>query len=185
MTEEIVRQLNWVDALLIVVFIRIIFIGQSKGLMIEAFKFFGIICSIFISLQYYSVLSEFINSHSSIPIDFADFISLIGLIVLVLIIFKFTRDGILFLIKISPHPTLEKWGGLFISMIRGFFVASLVILCINLSTIEYFQKSAKSSFSGQYLLSVCPRTYAYLFENLVSKFSPNEKLNSKIFKSLN
>jgi uncharacterized membrane protein required for colicin V production len=184
MLEDIVSQLNWVDVLIIVIFIRIIFIGIKKGFMVEFFKLGGILCAIFVSLHYYSKLSDLVTSHSPLPTNFADLICLVSVSVLVLILFRLFRDGILALIKIHVHNVLDRWGSLALSLIRGIFVTSLVILIIFLSTIEYFKKSVDSSFSKPYLLNISPRTYAFIFENIFSKFSSDEKLNLKIFKSL-
>lgn len=184
MIDKIVSQLNWVDAVIITVFLRVVYLGFRKGFMVEAFKLLGTFFAIFVSLHYCGKTSEFISTHSPMPIDFAYFISLLSLSVIVLVLFKFLRDGLLTLMKVQPLELLDKWGSFVLGLIRGLFVTSLISLIIFLSTIGYFQKSVDSSFSGRYLLELSPRTYAFIFENIVSKFFPEEKLNLIIFKAV-
>lgn len=183
MTENFASRLNWVDVVVLVIFLRIILIALNKGLMIEIFKMIGIICTIFVSLHYYINLSDFISSRSPLPSDFADFISFSCLSVFVLMSFKFFRDGILVLVKIHPLEALDRWGSVLLGMVRGVFVASLILIAIFISTIDYLQESVETSYSHRFFLGVAPRVYASIFEGMISRLSPGEELNSEIFKA--
>ncbi|MFH1656102.1 MAG: CvpA family protein [Candidatus Omnitrophota bacterium] len=184
MQDALIHKLNWVDVAIIVVFVRIVFVGFRRGFTVEIFKLIATVCGIFISIHFYSSISKFVSLHSPLTAEFAGPIVLAGLFVIVLIIFKFIRDGLMFVFHIQPIPVIDKWGGLLLSLLRGYFVASIVILFIFLVPIDYFENSTKSSFSKEYLLELSPRTYAFVFENIYSKFSSSDKLNKEVFESI-
>jgi len=184
MEKELVNQLNWVDVFVFIAFLRIILISYRHGFVIEVFQLLGTIASIFIAFHSYDKLASSISSHSPIPIDFSSFICFVFLIVLILVLFKFCRDGFLFVIKIQPLAVLDKWGSVALGVIRAALVSSLIIVTLLLSTIGYFQQSAERSFSSRYFLELAPRTYAFIFDNIYSKFSLQEEANTAAFKAL-
>jgi uncharacterized membrane protein required for colicin V production len=184
MQSGLINKLNWVDIVVAILFLRIFFIGIKKGFIVELFKLFATVCGIFIALHFYRIISEFISSHTFITIEFADPVVLIALVVFILLIFKFIRDGLMLVFHIQPIPFIDKWGGMILSLARGLLITSLVVVFIFLVPIEYCRKSADSSFSKSYLIEVAPKTYAFIFENIYSKFSSNETLNKIIFESI-
>lgn len=184
MEKELVNQLNWVDVLIFIAFIRIILISYKHGFVIEIFQLLGTLVSIFIAFHSYNILAQIISSHSPIPVDFTSFISFVALVVLILVLFKFCRDAFLFVIKMQPMAVLDKWGSVVLGIVRAVFISSIIIVTLLISTIGYLQQSAERSFSSRYLLDLAPRAYAFMFDNIYSKFSPNEEINSAIFKAI-
>jgi len=184
MQNGLINKLNWVDIVVAIVFLRTISIGVKRGFVVELFKLFATACGIFVSLHFYTRISEFIITHSPLTAELLDPVVLGGLLVLVLVVFKFIRDGLMIAFHIQPIPFIDKWGGLFLSLARGFLVVSIVVLFIFLIPIEYFKNSVESSFSKSYLIELSPKTYAFVFENIYSKFSSGEKLNKTIFESI-
>jgi len=184
MQDAFIHKLNWVDIGVAIVFVRIILVGFGRGFTVEIFKLLATVCGIFVSIHFYSNISSFVSSRSPLTIEFADPIVLAGLIFLVLVIFKFIRDGILLAFHIQPLLWINKWIGLLLSILRGFLVASLIVLFIFLVPVEYFKNSAQSSFSKSRLIELSPKTYAFIFENIYSKFSSDEEINKAIFKAI-
>ncbi len=184
MEKELVNQLNWVDIFVFIAFLRIILISYRHGFVIEVFQLLGTIVSIFVAFHSCDKLAGFISSHSPIPIDFSNFICFAFLIVLILVLFKFCRDSFLFVIKIQPLAVLDKWGSAALGIIRAAFVSSIIIVTLLISTIGYLQQSAERSFSSKYLLDIAPRAYAFMFDNIYSKFSLQEEANTTVFKAI-
>ena len=54
---HIVQSINWVDVVMLVLLIRIVFIGVRTGFVTELFKLFGVFCSVFVGLHYYTPLA--------------------------------------------------------------------------------------------------------------------------------
>ncbi|MDD2653879.1 MAG: CvpA family protein [Candidatus Omnitrophica bacterium] len=184
MEKELVNQLNWVDVFVFIVLIRVILISYKHGFVIEIFQLLGTIFSIFIAFHSYSSLAQFMSSHSPIPIDFTSFISFVALIALILVLFKFSRDAFLFVIKMQPLAVVDKWGSVVLGVIRAVYLSSIIIVALLISTIGYLQQSAQRSFSSRYFLDLAPKAYAFMFDNIYSKFSPTEEINSSIFKAI-
>lgn len=177
----LIKQLNWVDIFILILIIRITYIGIKRGLVTELFKILGTILSIFLSMHYYPKLGNFIHERSPLPLGFADFISFLALVIMGHLFFLMLRTTFLLLVRIEPQNILNKWGGLILGILRGLLAVSLFISILCLSTIKYFEKSAKRSFSSNYLSKIAPKTYEFLFDNLFIKFSPKERLNEEIF----
>lgn len=184
MDFELIKKLNWADLVVLLIIIRTLYIGQSRGFIVEIFKLLGLLTSIVISFHYYSRIADFLNARSPLPLDFADFISLLFLSTIIVLAFKFIRDGVLIFIKTEAKPALDKWAGFALSFLRAYMLSSLVLIVVFLSGLTYFQNSVKDSYSQGFLLNAAPRIYSGCFENLIVKFFPGEQLNTAIFDAL-
>ncbi|MDD5238786.1 MAG: hypothetical protein PHU96_07520, partial [Candidatus Omnitrophica bacterium] len=71
-------------------------------------------------------------------------------------------------------------GALILGVIRGFLFASLIICIFIISDSEYLNKSVMNSYSGKRVFKIAPATYTLLWNNLFSKFMPQEELNEAI-----
>jgi uncharacterized membrane protein required for colicin V production len=183
MTTEMISNFNWVDILMGVILIRAVFVGAKRGIVIEAFKLVGIIFTVFITLHYYSGMSKLLQDKMHLPQGAGDLFSFSVLWGLINLVFKLIRDGFLMLFKMeAAHSILDKWGGLFLAVLRGFLICSLAILCMRASTIEYLTKNLEKSLTASKLVGISPRVYESCYTNFVSKFFPTEELNKSVFK---
>jgi len=180
----LIKQLNWVDLFFLILLMRIIYIGIKKGLVVEFFKTLGVILSLFLSLHYYTRLGDFIHAKSSLPLEFADFVSFVFLVMIGYLLFLILRTAFLLLIKVEPVNLINRWGGAILGILRGILTVSLLISVLCLSTIKYFEESSKKSFSSNYLSRVAPKTYEFIFKNLFVKFASQERFNEAIFEVL-
>ena len=183
MTTEILNSLNWIDILMGVILVRVVFIGVKRGVVIELFKFVGVFFALFITLHYFSGTSKFFQDKVHLPESAGDLFSFILLWGLVTFVFKLIRDGFELLIKMeAAHSAFDKWGGLVLSMIRGLLIGSLTVLCLRVTGMEYFTKNLEKSLTGVKLASISPQLYEATYNNFVSKFFPSEELNKSVFK---
>ena len=119
MVKETLYSLNWVDLLVVVVAVRVIYIGFKRGFIVEIFKIVGLLFATFCAFHYYPRLSDAINPRGLVAIEFVDALCFGGILTFVLIIFKFVRDGFLSLVKMHPIPTMVKWGGVVLQQYNG------------------------------------------------------------------
>ncbi len=182
---EIARQFNWVDILVIILLLRIGYIAIKNGIAAEFFKLPGIISAIYLSLHYYTALSDWIKSYvfakQKMPLRFLDFLVCLVLAIIGYLIFVLLRSIFCRFVKMEAVPTLSKWGGLVLGVARGFLLVSLVVFMLAISSISYLKNSVKNSYSGQQLFNVATGTYSWLFNAVASKFIPGEKFNKTIF----
>ncbi|KPK97104.1 MAG: hypothetical protein AMJ95_10815, partial [Omnitrophica WOR_2 bacterium SM23_72] len=87
MISDILKQLNWIDFLMIVLFLRIIFMALSTGFALELFKLLGTLASLYLSLHYFTLFTDWMGGRSptakgKLPLQFMDFISLLAIAII-------------------------------------------------------------------------------------------------------
>ena len=185
---NILRQINWVDIFVLILVFRVCYIAVKSGFPPEFFKFLGTIAAIYLSLHYYTVLSDLIGRWLSrwlslrekMPLEFLDFVTFTFLAILGYVLFVLLRNVFCHFINIEAVSALNKWGGLFLGMARSILLASLVLFMLVISSVGYFKDSVKASYFGRRLFSVAPETYTWLWDGIGSKFSKGEKYNQVI-----
>jgi len=183
MILDILRQLNWIDFLAIIILFRVCYIAFKSGLVVEFFKTLGTLSSIYLSLHYYTMLSDFVVKRfglTNIPLKFLDFIFFIFLVILTYLFFVGLREVFSRFIKMEAVPQLSQWGGFILGLIRGFFLVSLIIFALVISNTSYLEKSVSDSYLGKRLFKVAPAIYSALWNGFFSKFMTKESFNKTI-----
>jgi len=183
MPAGLIKQFNWVDILIIILLFRVGYISLKNGFPIALFKLCGTVLAIYASLHYYTVLSDsFLNFFSikKAPLELIDFVSFLFLALISYFLFVLFRNIFTHLIKMEAVSTLNKWGGLFLGAIRGVLLCGLLIFMLAVSGVNYLNSSAKHSYFGSWFFGAASNTYSFLWNDLVSKFMPNEKFNLKV-----
>jgi len=165
-----------------VIIIRIIYIGFKNGCIVEFFKVLAVVFSIFIGLHYYSGISVFLQDKFNLSRGFFDFLSIALLWGLTSLVFRLLRDGLMLIFRVEAQATLDKWGGLLLSIVRGALVCSLIFVMVGLSGSKYLQSNAQRSIIHPYVESFAPNLYRASFTGIISNFFPNEELNGEVFK---
>lgn len=178
---ELIKGFNWVDLIILVVFLRILFVAYRTGLIIELFKLIGAFLAVFFSLHYYSRISDTISSVITLSAESADVISLIFLTVVIIIAFKFVREAFFILFKIEPKSIIDKWGAMILGIFRASLISGLVIMILFFTSSRYIKNSVTSSIIGKKILNFSPRVYSSCFKGIVVKLFPKEKLNTSVF----
>ena len=180
----ILTKINWVDILIVILLVRISYIATKRGFPIEFFKTAGIISAVYLSLHYYSRLALFVQHRSKLDKlnpDIFNFLSFLILALLGYCIFMLLRKIFLIFIKIEAVDNLNRWGGMFLGVLRSLLLSSLVIYGLLICGVSYFKKSALESYSGKYVYRVAPYTYKFLWDSFFSRFSRGGTLNNDIF----
>ncbi|MFA5275817.1 MAG: CvpA family protein [Candidatus Omnitrophota bacterium] len=180
---DILLQLNWVDIIIVILVFRVCYISIKGGFIIEIFKLCGTICAIYLSLHYYMVLGARLQGKSYVsvvPANYFDFFCFFALALLGYFIFFLLRSALYRFMELKAIPALSKWGGFITGLFRSVFLTSLIIFAFSISTINYFEESGNKSYIGSRLSKVAPLTYSWIWNNLTSKFIPQEKFNNNV-----
>jgi len=183
MLIDIFRQFNFLDIILLIVLFRICYVALKMGLPVEIFKLLGVLSAIFISLHYYTILSNLIQKQYSLnnmPLEFMDFLISLILVVASYLIFVVLRSIFCRFMKMEATPKINKFGGLILGLVRGVLVIGLISYILGISSISYLARSVKYSYLGSRAFAIAPRTYTWLWSNIFSKFSSGEKLNPTV-----
>ena len=179
---HIFKSINWVDVAMLVLLIRIIFVGVKTGFVTELFKLFGILSAVFFGLHYYSHLAAFIVQKTGLSIEWLEFTFFVLLVSLLVIAIKYLREGFLVLFKFeTTHAGFNQWGAGILSVLRAMLLASLIMYGILLSNVQFLQKQTLTCISHKLVLKLAPNTYFFIYRNLIGKIFVQEKLNEDVF----
>lgn len=180
---KILTQLNWLDILIILFVLRLIYVAANNGMVIEGFKFLGVLLALYLSFHYYASLAVLLQERlgiNFISLEVLYFLTFLLLATMGYCLLIFLRRLFSQLIKIETVPTLSRWGGLVLGIIRGMLGISLILFMLVLSNIDYFRRSVSSSLFARHVAIIAPYTYRGIWEGLVSKFMSGEEFNQKV-----
>ncbi|OGX06056.1 MAG: hypothetical protein A2Z88_02980 [Omnitrophica WOR_2 bacterium GWA2_47_8] len=181
MPADISFNFNWIDILIACIFARVVLVGLRSNLVTEVFRVIGTFTAIFVILHYYVSFGETLNEYVFIPEMIQEPLAFVILWLTVALIFKLVGDGWTLMLRVQAHPVIDRWFGVFTGILRGFLVCSLTLVFFMVVDNEYLAKSTRRSFSGVYFIDVAPRIYHFVYDQVVSKYFPSEKLNLKVF----
>jgi len=180
---HILSNINWVDVAMLVLFIRIIFIGVKTGFVTELFKLSGVFCAVFVALHYYTSFAVFVAQKTNWPIDYLELSFFVLLVCSMVLVIKLLRDGFLMLFKFeTTHAGFNQWGAGVLAMVRVLFLSSLIVYGILLSHVEYLQRQTLSSVAHRLVLKAAPNTYIFLYHNFIGKVFTKEKFNEDVLR---
>ena len=180
-----VSQFNWIDILIIVCALRMCYIGLKRGFGIELFKFLNLIFCSFISLHFYFTLGEFINSKiPTLPLEPATIFSYIVLIFIITILFRILREGVFVFVKQEAIRNASKYAGILLGFLRGILISALIIYGLMISSIHYFDLSARTSFFGSKIVKLPVKIYEGTFLGFTSKIFTDQSFNQEVIKVL-
>lgn len=185
MIFNMIKQFNWVDIFIIILLFRVCYIAAKTGFSSEIFKLTGTVFAIYLSLHYYTVLSDAVSESLPIigrklPLEFRDFLCFIFLVTVTYIAFIAIRMAFYRFIKMQAVPSLNKWGGLALGIIRSVLLVGLIIYALVISSTSYLKSSVKESFMGRRFFTVAPATYSWLWNSITSKLAAAEKFNKTV-----
>ena len=183
MALSIIKHFNWIDILTVIILFRISYIAIKNGLSQEIFKLSGALLACYLTLHYYSSLSDFTAGRmglKSINVVFLNFIFFVTLSILGYLILVILRKIFWRFIKFEPVVELNKWGGFILGICRAILAVSLLMYIFVTSPTGYFRHSVQNSYSGEKMFKIAPATYSWLWNRIVSKFMAIEKFNLSV-----
>jgi len=180
---SLIGEINWVDIFIVIILIRAGYVALKNGLASEFFKILGLVFCSYLALHYHSGIVDLVQNRlgfKKVSTGFLNFVFFVILAAAGYALFVLLRKIFSRFIKMEAIPTLNKWGGFFLGILRGLFLASLILFILVISEIQYFRKSIRSSASGRFVLRIAPVAYNSLWRDIVSKFFPSEKLNEQV-----
>lgn len=178
-----IAQSNFVDIVIIIITLRICYIAAVMGLVVEFFKLLGVLFATYISLHYYTSISDIIQRHffsKEMPLEFMDFLVFVILAFLAYLGVIVLRSIFYRLIKLEATPKINKMSGFILGLGRAYFSVGLLVFILSISSVSYLNDSVKHSYLGSRAFSISPRSYNWIWNSIVSKFSPGEKLNPTV-----
>ncbi len=178
--------INWADFLVIGIILRMCYIGIRTGTGIELFKLLNLWFVTVIAFHIYTTpLSDYLNTKvPALPLDAGDVFVFCCLLTVITLLFRILRESFFLLIKIEAKSSIDRWVGLFIGCLRGFWIASIALYIMTISTVSYLEMSAKSSLLGHKILRMAPSIYKNSVSGFVNKILPFGEPNEEVDRAL-
>lgn len=180
------KQFNWVDIVILIVFVRICFVAANGGLPPEFFKLSGTLLAVYLSLHFYkhfsTVLQGYVPYLREAQLSVADSLAFISLAITGYLSFLLLRILFCSFIKMEAAPNLNRWGGLIIGIGRSTLLSGLILFMMLVTDTPYLKQSVKYSYFGARLLEAAPKAYSLIWNNFVSKFVKSQKFNQAVLK---
>ena len=182
MLTHFIKSINWVDVALVVLLVRVIFIGVKNGFIAEVCKFLGVFVALFVSLHYYSVLAAKIHGavHGSLAVW--EFVSFILLVITGYGLFWAIRLGLSLLFKAeTQHEGFDKYAAGLLSIGRGFLTASLVVFGLLLTAHPWISHQTFHSVAFRLIGKTASHTYSLVFHQVVDKLFAGQHFNDTVY----
>lgn len=181
--SEIISRFNWVDIVVVCTVLATTSSGLRGGFIVGIFRTIGIAISTFVAIHYFSGMADFLMERvPNFGIYFADPLSFLFLFTLSYLLVFLVRLGLCFLLKVeAANNALNRWGGFALGAVRGILISSLLVIFMNVSFINYLQRSVRKSYFNKRAAYVDLNIYEFLFNKVFSKFSPGKKLNKNVY----
>ncbi|MBL7070717.1 MAG: CvpA family protein [Candidatus Omnitrophica bacterium] len=167
---EWIGEINWADALAIILILKTVFSGLQRGFFGELIYIGALYFSIIFSLHFYTQLANFLNSYLFVSNYVSGLIAflLITVVTYVIIISLFNIIQNLKIIKIEAFSGLNRAGGAIFGFIKGIGIASILFLAMLLVPLKYVTESAnKNSLLGPFFA----QTGVMIYEKTLDVFA--------------
>ena len=158
---ELITKINWVDVLVAILMLRISYVAFRDGLSHEIFPVLGSILIMVLAMHYYTVLGSSMSRNiMNMPVELANFLSFLVLVVGLGLLVRLLRLLLDKIVKVQWHPTMEKFGGLAVGIMKAYIITGIVLMTLSLMPLSYLVWSIKDkSLTGKYILRAGPEIY--------------------------
>ena len=156
----IIKEFNWVDIVFVILLLGMVYKGSRTGVGSQVLSLIGWFVLLFVSVGYYSYLSEaifgFLLQKWAKPISFAAIAAVIFVIV------KFL-ERIFHVVAGEEVSTIEKVGGALVGCARAFIFCGMIAMLLLLVPVEYARVSVTDgSKTAMFFVELDVRIYSWI-----------------------
>jgi uncharacterized membrane protein required for colicin V production len=184
MLSDVLLRINWVDILIVTLFLKLVLTAAANGVPVELFKLGGALTGFFLSLHYFDILTDSWISTAGAKSGSALFD------VFNFILINAACYGVFFALRLvfirhkrkpeEVHIAEKAAAGLF-GCARAVLVAGLMVFGIMLTRAEYFKDQALTSFLGPSMVSLVPPLYSTVWDAVWAKTALKGTLNELVY----
>lgn len=159
---DIITEVNWIDIIYVILFLGIVYKGTRTGVGGQLLSLAGWVVLIFVSMRYYSLVSEalfgFLLQSWAKPLSFL----IIGVLVFVLIKFL---ERVFSVVTGSELSSFERIGGALVASVRAFVFFGAIGIFLLLVPVEIVRDSVISgSKTGMFFVGFDAGIYSMINE---------------------
>lgn len=180
MIANILKDLNWVDVVITLMIVWVLFTGIKNGLVKGLLHLIGTIFALFICFHYYSSFSGLFVKKTPLSPSTIDVSVFLFLWFVSFLIFRFIEEAVFFIFTVEVKNVIDKWGSAVLAIARAALIGSMCMFVLLLTQNQYLQQQTFSSFMRKGLLSTAPNVYFSLYEDIVRPLFPSENKNKQV-----
>ncbi|MBI2870706.1 MAG: CvpA family protein [Candidatus Omnitrophica bacterium] len=170
------RQLNWIDILILVFLIRGIYLGFTRGSGWGIVRFVGIITVSLIAFSKSYPLALWAQERFHIRSPFLEWACFILLGVVLGFVVNILIGGLTRMLKFGPEGWVGRVVGTVLGVVQASFLVSLVLVTLVMSAQQYLNDSVKKrSVLGPRFMKITPVLYTGLRGFVVGGGEPSHK----------
>ena len=181
MLTKIFATINPLDAFLACIFFWIQYAGLKRGALVELFKLLSTLIATFVALHYYTRVAGIFYTKIAISRAANDILAFALLWIVVGIIFKLLREGVI-LFQGKKGDGLPAPVGLTfaVAFVRGILVCSLISFAFLIIENKPLAMTSIKSKIIPALAKLPINIYQKTYSGIFSKFFPKEELNESV-----
>ncbi len=177
--------LNWVDIVLLFIFLLGLFVARKNEFKVEVYYFFGTIFTTFIALHYFSGFSLYLNRNFMVPDSMEESLAFCLLAGLTYSLFMVSEGGWNSLLSLSVPSFVNKWGALALCVFRNLLFSGLLYMVLLMVGDGALTVDVKSSVTSPFFKRVSVVTYSTIFDVIVKPLNSHEKFNDRVYQIVN
>ncbi|MEI8012442.1 MAG: CvpA family protein [Candidatus Omnitrophota bacterium] len=174
---EFLKNLNWVDIVLILLVVRIIYSGGKAGFVVEFIKTIGLFFAMLMAFHFFARLAALGIHFVLIPKPWLQAAAFILIWLTGVIVFKLIREGFLLAFTIQPLPLIDRWGAVLLAVVRSMLTASMVLFVFLMTAHPYLQNMTRTSLSHKYVINIAPKAYHQVTLGFIAAVMPGVRVN--------
>ena len=176
---EILYRINWVDIVIVVMGIRIIFMAMQTGFVVELLNGLAAVAAVLVSCHFFTRLAA-VGLRTRILPEIMTTSAFVLLCVATLAVCWFIKNGLFMHFTVQAQNALDKWGAAVLSCARVLVAGSLLIFGLMISGNQYLKRMSAESLTGTKIVRVAPAIYTVVCDRVVTPLFPHEKKNPAV-----
>ncbi len=181
---EYLKALNWVDILVVVLLIRIVYVSAKTGFVVEFMKMLGVLFAVFFAFHFYVRLAAIAGQLIKVDAAILQTVSFCIIGIVSYWLCQLLRNALFLVFTVETISLVDRWGAAVVSLVRFFLTASMVLFLFLITSYPYMIKMTAASLSERYVLRMAPTTYFTITNAFVVKLFPTQRANPSVAEEL-
>ncbi len=172
--------LNFIDFLIIFLFLRILLVSYKEGILTETFKSISILGGFIVGVQASPILATKIMGKLPFSVEGMESFIFLVIVIGIFIVLSLVRKGIQLGIKSKEFSSLSRFFAVLMGGVRSIFTAIIIICLFLFSENKYLQSLAQNAYFYTPLANIGKTTYQVVYKKFIVKLYPNVSFNKKM-----
>ncbi|MCM8783670.1 MAG: CvpA family protein [Candidatus Omnitrophica bacterium] len=163
MFPNLLKEFNWVDAVVLIFIIRGIFRGAKNGFVLEVLSLSGWCVALYLALKFYKTIASTLHERTEIPLVLNEVFIFGGIIITTILLANFLGQILKRIVRIKVVERISFYGGAIFGVLKACVILSALFYFLGILGISYINKSIQErSLSGRAITKLASVVYRNL-----------------------